>query len=87
MYNYQNERPTLFTEEGMKMVLKIRDNVDRLLKEAGAVRSQEAQRGVTGDGWTMLAALDYLVETRYLVEVTGKGVWGQHRVFVGPMSR
>ena len=69
MYEYSTERAKLFTEEGQVMFLKIRDNVQRLLKEAGAVRAQEALGNVCGDGWTMLACLDRLVELREIRRV------------------
>lgn len=36
MYNYQEQRPFVFTEEGQKTFLKIRDKVDALSKVAGA---------------------------------------------------
>ena len=81
-YDYRTERAKLFTEDGVKMLTKIRDNVKRLLAEAGAVASGAALRAVTGDSWTMLAALDYLVEQGEIKEVTPPETWGQHRVFV-----
>lgn len=82
MYEYEAEKPAIFTERGQVMFLCIRDNVKRLLKEAGAVRMQEAMAG-TGRSWTMLACVDRLVELGELVEVTEKGKMSeQYRVFV-----
>lgn len=81
-YAYILERERLFTEEGARILLGVRTKVQRLLHEAGAVRSQEAMSGITGDVWLMLAALDYLVEAGEIREVTDSTVWGQHRVFV-----
>jgi hypothetical protein len=46
------------------------------------VRSGEAISVVTGDSWTMLACLDYLVENGEIREITGSAVAGQNRVFV-----
>ena len=37
MYSYQRERPNLFTEEGQRMFLKIRDRVKSLLGQAGRI--------------------------------------------------
>lgn len=82
MYTYEIERPKLFTEEGQIMLLQIRDNVKKLLSLAGAVRAQEAWKGVGGDGWLMLACLDRLVELREIREITDATVHGQSRVFV-----
>jgi len=82
MYTYEIERPKLFTEEGQVMFLQIRDNVKALTKVAGAVRAQEAWKGVGGDGWLMLACLDRLVELREIREITDATEYGQSRVFV-----
>lgn len=87
MYNYQEEKPNLFTEEGQTMFLSIRDRVKELLAAAGAARAQEAMRAAAGgSSWTMLACLDRLVELREIREVTGPDVAGQHRVFVSRLS-
>jgi len=66
------------------MFLKVRDTVKHLLKEAGAVRMEEAISGVTGDSWQMLACVDRLVELGEIMELrypSGEPA-GQHRVFV-----
>ena len=81
-YNYLTERPVIFTEEGQRMFLNIRDNAKRLLKEAGAARMQEIIKGNTGISWHMLACVDRLVEIGELRELTNNIVAGQHRVFV-----
>lgn len=85
-YSYQAERPRLFTEEGQEMLLKVRDNVQRLLKTAGAFMSGHAWRGVGGDTWLMLACLDRLVERGEIIEVTDSRAWGQARVFRGKLE-
>jgi hypothetical protein len=82
MYNYQTEKPRLFTEEGQVMFLKVRDQVKKLLAEAGAVRAQEAWKGVCGDGWQMIACLDRLIELREIRELPDVKAPAQHRVFV-----
>ena len=81
MYTYEGEKRALFTEEGQVMFLKIRDNINRLLESAGAVRMQEAISVVTGSSWTMLACVDRMVELGEIREITGQGVAGQYRVF------
>lgn len=82
-YNYNTLRPSLFTEDGQVMFLKIRDHVKKLLSQAGAVRMGEAISCSTGDTWEMLACVDRLVELGELREVTvGQDVAGQYRVFV-----
>lgn len=81
-YVYSEQRPNLFTESGVTMLLKVRKKVDHLLTEAGAVRIQEVMTKITGDSRLMLAAFDYLVENGELREISEPGCAGQHRVFV-----
>jgi hypothetical protein len=83
MYNYQEQRENIFTEDGQKMFLKIRDNTFRLLEISGAVRLDKMIQGNTGDSWDMLACVDRMVELGDILEVTDSSrVAGQHRVFV-----
>lgn len=82
MYDYQTELAKIFTPEGMDMLLTLRDNAAKLFETAGAARFDKLTRGLSGDSWTMLACLDYLVERGDMREVTAPDVLGQHRVFV-----
>lgn len=83
MYRYETERHAIFTEDGQRMFLEIRDRVKRLLKEAGAVSMEAAISGSTGSSWQMLACVDRLVELGELREVTDPNtVAGQYRIFV-----
>lgn len=81
-YVYSEQRSELFTERGVEILLKVRANVRRALKVAGAVRAEEAISGVTGLNWTQFAALDYMVEKGEIREISEPGCAGQHRVFV-----
>lgn len=81
MYSYQKEREKLFTDEGQKLFLKIRDNVNQLLRQAGSVRMQEAIGGCSGDTWAMLACVDRMVELGEIFELTQPNTCGQHRIF------
>lgn len=82
MYSYEQERPRLFTDEGQRMFLKIRDRVKSLIRQAGAVRMQEAIRDCIGSSWQMIACIERMVELGELVEITSSDVAGQYRVFV-----
>jgi hypothetical protein len=82
MYDYKTERPHIFTEDGQKMFLEIRDRVEELIGVAGAVSMGKAISKSTGDSWKMLACVDRLVELNEIREITGPGVAGQSRVFV-----
>ena len=83
-YRYQDVKPSVFTEEGSVMFMKIRDRVRRLMRKTGALTCGAATRGTLGNMWTMLACVDRLVELGELREVGSAGP-GQDRVFVpGP---
>ena len=81
-YKYEVEKPKVFTEEGQRDFLKVRDQAFKLLDEAGAFMLFSATKGVSGDTWTMMAYVDRLVELGEIREVTPPDVAGQHRVFV-----
>lgn len=85
-YDYAAERATVFTEEGQRTFLKIRDKSKRLIAEAGACTSGALITDIGGDSWHMLACIDRLVELGELREITGACVAGQRRVFVGGRS-
>lgn len=81
MYRYEDERHKLFTDDGQRLFLKVRDHVHECLKMSGAVTMGKATAG-SGDSWTLLAAVDRLVELEELTEVMRVGCAGQDRVFV-----
>lgn len=82
-YNYETEKPWLFTDEGQRALLKSRDKVFVLLDSAGAFMSFLALDGVA-DTFKAMAILDRLVELKDIVEITDKNVRGQDRVFIRP---
>lgn len=82
MYKYSEQRDFVFTDLGQRQLLRIRDRIGELLREAGAVRMQEALRNETGSSWDMLVCVDRLVELGEIKELTGPNIPGQHRVFI-----
>ena len=80
-YDYKVERKELFTEDGQVHFLKVRDQVKRLLKDAGAFRFDHVT--VTGSSWTTIACIDRLVELKEIVELP-RDCWTQYRVFTTP---
>jgi hypothetical protein len=83
MYEYEVIKPRLFTDEGQRMFLKVRDGVNATLAKAGAIRCQEAMGFAGGgDSWTMLACVDRMVELREIREVPQDRCAGQDRVFI-----
>ncbi len=82
MYSYSTEKPGLFTEEGQRLFLKIRDRANVLLKTAGSFRMQEVLTHCAGSSWQMLACVDRMVELGEIVEVTpANKCAGQFRIF------
>lgn len=80
-YEYEKEKPFIFTDEGNRAFIKIRDNTFRLMKQSGAARCQEMMIG-TGNSWSLLACIDRMVELNDIREITPPNVAGQDRVFV-----
>lgn len=82
MYKYEEQKPKIFTEEGQETFLKIRDKMQYLLKQSGAVMMENVISGVTGNNWFHCACVDRLVELGEIKEITNGDVAGQHRVFI-----
>jgi hypothetical protein len=84
-YNYQTQRQKIFTEEGQRMFLAIRDRAKELLAMSGAVMSGNLMIG-SGNSWDMIACQDRLVELGELVEIPNpvSGA-GQYRIFIAPL--
>ena len=81
-YSYEAEKPKILTDEGQRKFLKVRDEADRLLEDAGAFMMFKPLKGIGGDSWTMMAYIDRLVELGEIEEITESDVAGQHRVFI-----
>lgn len=82
MYNYETEKPKIFTEEGINNFIKVRDEVKRILAYAGAFKMLSALKVITGDSWLMMVYIDRLVEIGEIREITDSSAAGQDRVFV-----
>ena len=81
-YSYEAEKPRLFTEDGIRILLEVRDKAAACLKQSGAVTAG-ALLCTSGDTWVMLAAVDHLVRLKELREIEQPGrVAGQDRIFV-----
>lgn len=79
-YDYQSERKNVFTEQGVKKLLLLRDNAKRLLSESGAATAEKIMAGALGDSWETLACLDYLVELGEL-QVASDTCMRQHWIY------
>lgn len=82
-YAYETERSALFTEEGQRKFLEVRDQVKKLLETAGAFRFTAIH--VTGDSFVTLACIDRLVELKEIVPLRDLNkCWGQYQVYSTP---
>lgn len=82
-YDYATQKPHLFTEDGVTMFLKIRDQTQKLIAKAGVARSDKMMAGCSGDVWDMLACCDRLVEIGDVLEIPNTmSSAGQHRIFI-----
>lgn len=85
-YDYQTERPKIFSEKGVEMLLKLRDRAFALIEYSGAARAGNIMEDITGDSWMALAILDYLVERDELSRF-GQGARAQDEVFTRRLPR
>lgn len=81
-YDYKTERPALFTEDGQVMFLKVRDTVQKHLKESGALDISTAISGVCGSSWTQLACVDRLEELGEVKIIRLDDRWTQGHIIV-----
>ena len=81
-YDYEQEKEELFSDAGQRRFLRIRDNVQALLKKAGAFRMLEGIAADCGSSWALMACVDRMVELGEIREITGADTAGQDRVFV-----
>ena len=87
MYKYETEKSALFSDEGQRAFLKIRDHVHACLKISGVVSMGKAMSPPAGSGaastWVAMACVDRLVELGEIREIQHGECAGQHRIFVG----
>lgn len=81
-YNYIEEKQWLFTDDGQRAFLRVRDKAKELLTTAGAFRMHELLSGcAVGDSWHGIACVDRLVELREIREVEQESCATQHRIY------
>lgn len=87
MYDYSLQRAMLFTDDGQRLFLKVRDRTNALLAQSGAVMMEKATATCTGDSWDFIACLDRMVELGDILEVRNEhSRAGQHRIFIKAFS-
>ena len=89
-YVYEKEKAFVFTDEGQRAFLKIRDETFRLIEVSGAVKASipTFKTGICGLSWSLMACFDRLAELGEIREVTDEKPQWQDRVFVlGPAKQ
>jgi len=84
-YDYQIQRKELFSDEGQRLFLAVRNGVCSIIGKSGAITMGKAMAvkvGMGYDGWTFMACIDRMVELGELREIAPSGPRGQDRVFV-----
>ena len=82
MYVYEEQKDKLFTDEGQRKFLNVRDRVQAFLKSAGAFRAEEVFSGIcVADSWTVFACIDRLVELGEIREVLQENAISQERIY------
>lgn len=86
-YQYDEMKPWVLTDEGQRVLLKVRDLASALLKASGAIKADilylHAIKHGSGDSWTAMTYVERLIELGELVEVCpGHRVPWQNRVFI-----
>lgn len=85
-YEYESVKEQIFTDEGQRRFLKLRDGVIKMLATAGAVRMASALKLCDEDDWFGMACIDRMVELGEIKEIARPASMGQGRVFVPVMS-
>lgn len=86
MYRYADEKAGLFTDEGQRRFLKVRDWVQKALNQTGAFQLEALMpHWGSGSQWLGVACVDRLVELGEICELERPErpeLPGQYRVFV-----
>jgi hypothetical protein len=83
-YSYEEQRAELFTDDGQRLFIAVRDHTLGLIRIAGAVQADKAMNGPHPSGcdsWGLMACIDRMVELREIKCVYQEGAW-QHRVYM-----
>lgn len=78
-------REQIFTEEGQREFLRMRDSAKRLLNETGAFMAEKIWHA--GDSEFFLACLDRMVELGEIECLSADNVWAQHKIYARPWRR
>jgi len=82
VYLYEEIKEIVFFPEHQITFLKVRDKIEVLLSQSGAVNMEKIISGISGDTWLLLACVDRIVELNEIKEVIqNHNVTQQKRIF------
>lgn len=81
MYKYRDERHTVFTDDGVEMLVQIREQAEKLFDIAGCATIENLIRPCLGDSFTMLACIDFLVEKGHIEKVHQNDISTQRQIY------
>lgn len=77
-YSYEEMKPKLFTEEGIKMIRETERWIRWINERSLAFTVQDVIKHLSGDTWLMLACFDYLHEQDFIDLVCTEGASQDH---------
>ena len=83
MYNYEEQKKSIFTAQGQRLLDSFRKRIKELNRSGSSCFTAfDLMKAHAGDSWDMLACIDMLVELGEITEIEQQGyVKGQDRVF------
>lgn len=82
MYNYSEQRPYVFTEEGQNDLFTVLKRIEFLKTHTEISFSDNLIKNLLGESWNHLAIIDYLEEKGIIKEIKLKDTpYLQNRIF------
>lgn len=83
MYDYKDEKHTVFTDDGQKLLFEVSGIITESFKKAGVVIMEHILNKANGNStWDVMAAVDRIKELGYITEITKTDIAGQYRTFI-----
>lgn len=83
-YKYEELKEFIFTDEGQRLFLKVRDKLAGLLNMSGAASIGTVLDGIIGDSWEKLACIDRLIELGEIVNISPENSVTQNQILTRP---
>lgn len=77
-YSYDTEKHFVFTDEGQRMLLRVRDFAEKAMNLSGAVRADKLMSAAgAGSSWAKMSCVDRLCELGelHLIPGTDRNAW------------